>query len=234
MPSIYIYPSGVCNRCPCFCDVWWCPARAQVVASTKDHKPYDDREMARIVDAGGYISMKRVDGDLAVVRADAAPVMGRHRDQATTCVTFYHGRCEVLCNFTLRGSPLSSAGAATKNGGEFRTPSGFLVRFLAREATRKRGFCTCSAFSRCADGVSPPPPTPNLCRVVRNNQLFFFSCRRQRQRHRGYRWEALGTAGGLSQPLPRSKGDLAVSIVPLIGFCFHVVALGVCGCSQIG
>lgn len=76
-----------------------------MVASTKDHKPYDEREMARIVDAGGYISMKRVDGDLAVVRADAAPVMGRHRDQATTCVTFYRGRCEVLYNFTLARIP---------------------------------------------------------------------------------------------------------------------------------
>lgn len=39
----------------------------QVVAETIDHKPYDAPERARIEKAGGVVSMKRVDGDLAVV-----------------------------------------------------------------------------------------------------------------------------------------------------------------------
>lgn len=34
-----------------------------------DHKPYDDKERLRIEAAGGCVSMKRVDGDLAVSRA---------------------------------------------------------------------------------------------------------------------------------------------------------------------
>ena len=34
---------------------------------TEDHKPYNDGERARIEKAGGVVSMKRVDGDLAVV-----------------------------------------------------------------------------------------------------------------------------------------------------------------------
>ncbi len=34
-----------------------------------DHKPYDELEKSRIEKAGGYVSMKRVDGDLAVSRA---------------------------------------------------------------------------------------------------------------------------------------------------------------------
>lgn len=37
------------------------------MASTEDHKPYNDGERARIEKAGGVVSMKRVDGDLAVV-----------------------------------------------------------------------------------------------------------------------------------------------------------------------
>lgn len=44
-------------------------AFAQVAAATADHKPYNDGERARIEKAGGVVSMKRVDGDLAVVRA---------------------------------------------------------------------------------------------------------------------------------------------------------------------
>jgi serine/threonine protein phosphatase PrpC len=40
-----------------------------VKAMSFDHKPYDDLEMRRIVAAGGHVSMKRVDGDLAVSRA---------------------------------------------------------------------------------------------------------------------------------------------------------------------
>jgi protein phosphatase 1B len=36
---------------------------------TKDHKPTDEDEERRIVDAGGTVSMRRVDGDLAVSRA---------------------------------------------------------------------------------------------------------------------------------------------------------------------
>ncbi|GMI41699.1 hypothetical protein TrCOL_g4531 [Triparma columacea] len=40
-----------------------------VVALSDDHKPYNPGEMARIEAGGGYVSMKRVDGDLAVSRA---------------------------------------------------------------------------------------------------------------------------------------------------------------------
>lgn len=40
-----------------------------MAAATADHKPYNDGERARIEKAGGVVSMKRVDGDLAVVRA---------------------------------------------------------------------------------------------------------------------------------------------------------------------
>lgn len=35
--------------------------------ATEDHKPYNEGERARIEKAGGVVSMKRVDGDLAVV-----------------------------------------------------------------------------------------------------------------------------------------------------------------------
>ncbi|CAM9604802.1 unnamed protein product, partial [Ectocarpus sp. 12 AP-2014] len=41
----------------------------KVAAATADHKPYNDGERARIEKAGGVVSMKRVDGDLAVSRA---------------------------------------------------------------------------------------------------------------------------------------------------------------------
>jgi protein phosphatase 1B len=40
-----------------------------VVLATEDHKPYNDEERRRIEAAGGSVSMKRVDGDLAVSRA---------------------------------------------------------------------------------------------------------------------------------------------------------------------
>ena len=36
---------------------------------SEDHKPTNESERARIENAGGYVSMKRVDGDLAVSRA---------------------------------------------------------------------------------------------------------------------------------------------------------------------
>ena len=39
------------------------------VAMSEDHKPYNDSEKERIVKAGGFVSMKRVQGDLAVSRA---------------------------------------------------------------------------------------------------------------------------------------------------------------------
>jgi serine/threonine protein phosphatase PrpC len=41
----------------------------EVAAATEDHKPYDGPEKARIEAAGGHVSMRRVDGDLAVSRA---------------------------------------------------------------------------------------------------------------------------------------------------------------------
>lgn len=41
----------------------------KVAACTEDHKPYNDDERSRIEKAGGVVSMKRVDGDLAVSRA---------------------------------------------------------------------------------------------------------------------------------------------------------------------
>eukprot|EP00752_Nemacystus_decipiens_P008686 g7753.t1 len=44
-------------------------ASGQKVVATQDHKPYNDGERARIEKAGGVVSMKRVDGDLAVSRA---------------------------------------------------------------------------------------------------------------------------------------------------------------------
>jgi serine/threonine protein phosphatase PrpC len=40
-----------------------------VKAMSYDHKPYNPKEEARIVKAGGSVSMKRVNGDLAVSRA---------------------------------------------------------------------------------------------------------------------------------------------------------------------
>ncbi|GMH80649.1 hypothetical protein TL16_g08635 [Triparma laevis f. inornata] len=40
-----------------------------VVPLSDDHKPYNATEASRIETAGGYVSMKRVDGDLAVSRA---------------------------------------------------------------------------------------------------------------------------------------------------------------------
>jgi hypothetical protein len=39
------------------------------IALSEDHKPYNPGEHERIDKAGGYVSMKRVDGDLAVSRA---------------------------------------------------------------------------------------------------------------------------------------------------------------------
>eukprot|EP00903_Cladosiphon_okamuranus_P015406 g14229.t2 len=44
-------------------------ASGQKMEATEDHKPYNDGERARIEKAGGVVSMKRVDGDLAVSRA---------------------------------------------------------------------------------------------------------------------------------------------------------------------
>ncbi|CAM9172950.1 unnamed protein product [Phaeothamnion confervicola] len=41
----------------------------RAVARTNDHKPYNEGEKSRIERAGGCVSMKRVDGDLAVSRA---------------------------------------------------------------------------------------------------------------------------------------------------------------------
>ncbi len=41
----------------------------KVVMATKDHKPFNCEERDRIEAAGGYVFMKRVDGDLAVSRA---------------------------------------------------------------------------------------------------------------------------------------------------------------------
>jgi serine/threonine protein phosphatase PrpC len=42
---------------------------AAVKAMSYDHKPYNPKEESRIVKAGGSVSMKRVNGDLAVSRA---------------------------------------------------------------------------------------------------------------------------------------------------------------------
>ena len=39
------------------------------VAMSEDHKPYNDVEKTRIINAGGHVTMKRVNGDLAVSRA---------------------------------------------------------------------------------------------------------------------------------------------------------------------
>lgn len=44
-------------------------AGIEVEPMSKDHKPSDAPERARIVAAGGHVSMNRVDGDLAVSRA---------------------------------------------------------------------------------------------------------------------------------------------------------------------
>lgn len=41
----------------------------QVVELSHDHKPYNEEEKKRIMDAGGCVVMKRVNGDLAVSRA---------------------------------------------------------------------------------------------------------------------------------------------------------------------
>lgn len=43
--------------------------RLEVVEMSHDHKPTNDTEIARIENAGGCVSMKRVNGDLAVSRA---------------------------------------------------------------------------------------------------------------------------------------------------------------------
>ena len=45
-----------------------CRAR-QAVALSEDHKPFHAIESARIVAAGGHVTMQRVNGDLAVSRA---------------------------------------------------------------------------------------------------------------------------------------------------------------------
>mmetsp|Transcript_20698 Transcript_20698/g.30628 ORF Transcript_20698/g.30628 Transcript_20698/m.30628 type:complete len:337 (+) Transcript_20698:139-1149(+) len=44
-------------------------SNGEVAMATEDHKPYDGSEKSRIEAAGGYVSMRRVDGDLAVSRA---------------------------------------------------------------------------------------------------------------------------------------------------------------------
>lgn len=41
----------------------------KAILATEDHKPYNPTEQARIRDAGGHVSMQRVNGDLAVSRA---------------------------------------------------------------------------------------------------------------------------------------------------------------------
>lgn len=41
----------------------------RVVALSKDHKPMDEDEYLRIVQAGGYVDMNRVNGNLALSRA---------------------------------------------------------------------------------------------------------------------------------------------------------------------
>lgn len=41
----------------------------EVVEMSHDHKPYNDSERLRIIDAGGVVAMRRVNGDLAVSRA---------------------------------------------------------------------------------------------------------------------------------------------------------------------
>ena len=41
----------------------------EAVAMSEDHKPYNPEEERRIVEAGGTVSMRRVNGDLAVSRA---------------------------------------------------------------------------------------------------------------------------------------------------------------------
>jgi len=47
----------------CYC------SNNSTIELSRDHKPYLQEEQARIDKAGGYVSMKRVDGDLAVSRA---------------------------------------------------------------------------------------------------------------------------------------------------------------------
>jgi serine/threonine protein phosphatase PrpC len=47
----------------------YCTTAGETVPLSFDHKPYHTAEQQRIDKAGGYVSMKRVDGDLAVSRA---------------------------------------------------------------------------------------------------------------------------------------------------------------------
>lgn len=62
--------------------------------NTVDHKPHDPMEKERIMNAGGYVSMKRVDGDLAVV---SALELGVGRGWCAV----YHTGCEMFHEFML-------------------------------------------------------------------------------------------------------------------------------------
>ena len=59
-------PPCVSSACCCCCSL---PSPRQAVELSSDHKPYNEGEQRRIEAAGGTVTMRRVNGDLAVSRA---------------------------------------------------------------------------------------------------------------------------------------------------------------------